>query len=159
MRVGWGVDAHQFGGPPPILLGGVEVDASRGLVGTSDADVLSHALADALLGAAALGDLGEHFPGSDPKWQGADSLDLLRHTVGLVGEAGYAIVSVDTTVISQSVRISGHKGAIRATLAIVLGVELGQVSVKATTTDEMGFLGRDEGIAALAVATLENLEV
>ena len=158
MRVGWGIDAHRFGGAPPVRLGGVQVDTERGLEGTSDADVLCHALADALLGAAALGDLGEHFPSSEVQWQGADSLDLLRHVVSLVDDAGYHIVSVDTTVIAETVRIANHRGAIRATLAVVLGVELGQVSVKATTTDEMGFLGRDEGIAALAVATLEELD-
>jgi 2-C-methyl-D-erythritol 2,4-cyclodiphosphate synthase len=150
------VDAHRFGGEPPLRLGGVDVDLERGLEGTSDADVLSHALADALLGAAALGDLGEHFPSSDPAWHGADSLDLLRHTVKLVREAGFEIVSVDTTVIAQTVRIAAHRGAIRATLAVVLAVDLGAVSVKATTTDEMGFLGRDEGVAALAVATLRE---
>lgn len=156
MRVGLGVDAHRFGGTPPILLGGVEVDAERGLEGTSDADVLCHALADALLGAAALGDLGEHFPGSDPRWQGADSLQLLRHTVALVTEAGFEIESVDATVIAETVRVADHRGAIRATLAVVLGIDLDRVSIKATTTDAMGFLGRDEGIAATAVAMLRE---
>lgn len=156
MRVGWGVDAHRFGGDPPLRLGGVDVDTERGLEGTSDADVLCHALADALLGAAALGDLGEYFPSSDPAWHGADSLDLLRDTVRMVSDAGFEIVSVDTTIIAQTVRIARHRGAIRATLAVVLGIDLSAVSVKATSTDEMGFLGRDEGIAALAVATLRE---
>lgn len=153
MRVGWGFDAHRFGGDPPVLLAGVPVDLDRGLLGTSDADVVAHAVADALLGAAVLGDLGELFPSSDPRWVDADSMELLRTVVDLVLKEGRRVVHLDVTVIAESVRVSPAREAIRAALADALDVEVDEVSVKATTTDGLGFLGRDEGVAAMAVVT------
>jgi len=157
MRVGWGIDVHRFGGPGPTLLAGVVVDADRGVEGTSDADVLAHAVGDALLGAAALGDLGTHFATSDPQWEGADSMVLLRRIVELIGGAGFRVSSIDATVIAQRVRVSPHREAIRERLAEAVGTEVAAVSVKATTTDGLGMLGRDEGLAALAVAVLESI--
>lgn len=157
MRVGLGFDAHQIGDLPPLKLGGVIVDEHRGLAGTSDADVLVHAVADAMLGAAALGDLGTYFPSDDERWLGADSLHLLEQVVALVGAEGMAVDNVDTTVVAQSVRVNPHRAAIRENLAEVLGVSLDRVSVKATTTDTMGFLGRDEGVAAMAVVALSEI--
>lgn len=154
MRVGWGGDAHRFGGPGRTLLGGVEVDSVRGVEATSDGDVLAHAAADALLGAAALGDLGALFPSSDPRWRGADSMSLLAEVVARVAAAGYRVSSLDATVIAERVRVAPHRDAIRARLAAVLGVEGGAVSVKGTSTDGLGFLGRDEGLAAVVVAVL-----
>ncbi len=153
-RVGWGCDAHPFGGAPPVRLGGVVVDESRGLAATSDGDVLAHAVADAMLGAAALGDLGDHFPSSDPRWRGADSMELLRRVVALVRAAGYEPASVDTTVIAETVRVAPHRAAIQDALAAALGLAGTAVSVKATSTDGMGFVGRDEGVAATATAVL-----
>lgn len=154
MRVGHGIDAHRFGEEPPIVLGGVVVDDTRGVEATSDGDVATHALVDALLGAAGLGDLGEHFPSSDPRWQGVSSLDLLAHAVGLLAEAGWGVGNVDVTIVAERVRVGPHREAMRSTLAEVLGVDVGAVSVKATTTDGLGFTGRDEGLAAHAVATV-----
>lgn len=155
MRVGHGLDAHRFGGDPPIVLGGVVVDDTLGLEATSDGDVAVHALIDALLGAAALGDLGQHFPSSDPRWHGSASLDLLAHTVGLLREAGWAAATVDVTIVAEHVRVGPHREAMRGRLAEVLAVEVDRVSVKATTTDGLGFTGRGEGLAAHAVATIE----
>jgi len=154
MRVGWGADVHRFDGPGPIRLGGVVVDEDRGVEATSDGDVLAHAAADALLGAAALGDLGALFPSSDPHWRGADSMALLAVVVGRLQAAGYRVSSLDATVIAEKVRVSPHREAIRRRLAEVLGVEVERVSVKATSTDGLGFLGRDEGLAAVVVAVL-----
>jgi len=155
MRVGWGVDVHRFGGRGPTLLAGVVVDAERGVEGTSDADVLAHAVGDALLGAAALGDLGMHFPASDPQMEGADSMELLRRIAAMVGSAGFRVSSIDATVIAQRVTVSPYRRSIRERLAAALGVEISAVSVKATTTDGLGMVGRDEGLAATAVAVLE----
>ncbi len=154
MRVGWGIDAHRFGGSGPLLLAGVAV-SERGLEGTSDADVLAHAVADALLGAAALGDLGAHYPSSDPRWNGADSMALLADVVAKVARAGFQVTQVDTTVIAQSIRVGPYRDEIRGRLAATLRLESGEVSVKATTTDHMGFIGRDEGMAATAIVVLE----
>jgi 2-C-methyl-D-erythritol 2,4-cyclodiphosphate synthase len=137
-----------------LVLGGVVVDEGHGLVATSDGDVAIHALTDALLGAAALGDLGTHFPSSDPRWEGSSSLDLLARAVELLGERGLGVVNVDVTIIAQSIRVAPHREAMRSAIAGVLGVGEDAVSVKATTTDGLGFLGRDEGIAALATATV-----
>lgn len=156
-RVGWGVDAHQFGDEPPLILGGVEVSSELGLDGTSDADVATHALIDALLGAAALGDIGMHFPPGDPSSQGADSVDMLRTVVALVRDAGFRPHNVDVTIVAQSVKVAPFREAMRGRLAAALDVGVGQVSVKATTTDRMGFIGRDEGVAAMAVATIVPL--
>jgi 2-C-methyl-D-erythritol 2,4-cyclodiphosphate synthase len=153
MRVGWGFDVHRFGGDPPVLLAGVPVDLARGLLGTSDADVVAHAVADALLGAAALGDLGGFFPSSDPQWQGADSMELLRTVVDRVQAEGLRVVHLDVTVVAESVRLAPVREAVRTALADALDIEIRAVSVKATTTDGLGFLGRDEGVAAIAVVT------
>ncbi len=154
MRVGWGFDAHRFGNDPPILLAGVVVDDQRGVEATSDGDVVAHAVADALLGAAGLGDLGELFPSEQPEWQGADSLVLLAEVVRRVAEAGLSVHQVDVTVVAETVRVAPHRPAIRAGLAQTLGLDPAAVAVKATTTDGLGFLGRDEGVAAVAVAVL-----
>jgi len=148
------MDAHRFCAGAPVLLAGVAVDRSRGVEATSDGDVVAHALIDALLGAAVLGDIGTHFPSSDPRWQDADSMDLLAMAVRRVRAADLRPAFCDVTVIAQSVRVSPHRQAIREALAKVLGLEVGLVSVKATTTDGLGWLGRDEGIAATAVAGL-----
>jgi 2-C-methyl-D-erythritol 2,4-cyclodiphosphate synthase len=155
MRVGWGFDAHRFAEAGSVRLGGIVVDDRRGVVATSDGDVLAHAVADALLGAAALGDLGELFPSSDAAWVDADSMDLLQRVGILVAEAGYRLGSVDATVIAETLRVAPNRDAIRLALADRLGVDPAAVSVKATTTDGLGFLGHDEGIAAMAVVVLE----
>jgi 2-C-methyl-D-erythritol 2,4-cyclodiphosphate synthase len=135
-----------------VLLAGVVVDTGRGVEATSDGDVVAHAVADALFGAAALGDLGMHAPSDDPRWQDADSMDILRNTVAMLAERQLAVSNVDVTVVAQSVRVAPHREAIRDGLADVLGIGRSSVSVKATTTDLMGAIGRDEGIAATAVA-------
>jgi 2-C-methyl-D-erythritol 2,4-cyclodiphosphate synthase len=150
--IGW--DSHRLVAGRPLILGGVTIPSERGLDGHSDADVLAHAVIDALLGAAALGDIGEHFPDTDERWAGADSLALLRAVVALVGERGLAVVHVDATVVMERPKLGPHKAAIRAALAAALGVGGDRVNVKATTGEGMGFVGRGEGVAALAVATL-----
>ena len=156
MRVGWGFDAHRIGGAGPMILCGVVVDDNRGLVGTSDADVALHAVADAVLGAAALGDLGQYFPSSDPQWADADSADLLQSVVRMVDDRGISVANVDVTIIAESVKIGPHRAAMRQRLSDLTRVPMSHVSVKATTTDGMGYLGRDEGIAATAVVTLDR---
>jgi 2-C-methyl-D-erythritol 2,4-cyclodiphosphate synthase len=152
MRTGIGVDSHRFAAGRRLVLGGVEIPHDRGLAGHSDADVLAHAVADALLGAASLGDIGQHFPDSDERWRDADSMELLRDVVGLVAEAGWAVEHVDAIVLMERPRLAPHRDAITASLGAVLG----SVSVKATTGEGMGFVGRGEGVAALAVATLRR---
>jgi len=151
MRVSWGFDAHRFGGEPPVVLAGVVVDSGRGVEATSDGDLVAHAVADALLAVAGLGDLGEHFPSSDPRWVGADSMGLLEQVVTMC--TGVEIEFVDVTVIAQAVRVAPHRQAMRDKLAEVLVVATDRVSVKATTTDGMGAIGADEGLAATAVVT------
>jgi 2-C-methyl-D-erythritol 2,4-cyclodiphosphate synthase len=153
MTVGWGFDVHRFGGEPPVLLAGVPADSDRGLLGTSDADVVAHAVADALLGAASLGDLGSLFPSADPRWEGADSMALLQDVVDRYHRTGRIVNHLDVTVVAESVRVAPVREDIRKSLADVLRVNIEAVSVKATTTDGLGFLGRDEGIAAIAVVT------
>ena len=155
MRTGIGYDVHAFEAGRPLILGGVEVPHDTGLAGHSDADVLTHALIDALLGAAALGDIGRHFPADDTH-EGANSLDLLQQTVELVRQVGYGIVNVDATVIAMSPRLSPHVDAMRAALAKAMAIERGAVSVKATTADRLDAVGRGEGIAALAIALLDS---
>lgn len=150
-RVGWGFDAHRFGGIPPVVLGGVVVDEARGLEATSDGDVVAHAVADALLGAAGLGDIGDHFPSSDPRWEGADSLGILAEVAAKARARQTVPDHVDVTVLAETVRVAPHREAIRDGIARALGIDVGAVSVKATTTDGLGFLGRDEGVAAVAV--------
>ena len=150
--IGW--DSHRLAEGRPLILGGVEIEHDRGLAGHSDADVLTHAVIDALLGAAGLGDIGEHFPDTDPAYKGADSLALLRDAVALLGPR--EILNVDTTVVMERPKLSPHKSAIRERLAGALGVSPDRVSVKASTGEGMGFVGREEGVAALAVATLSR---
>ena len=156
IRVGWGFDAHRFGGDGVTLLAGVVADPQRGVEGTSDADVLAHAVADAVLGACALGDLGAHFPSDDPDWVGADSMGILTEVTAMASAAGFTVTSVDATVIAQTVRVAPHRELARQALAAALRIDLDGVSVKATTTDRMGFLGRDEGIAAVAVVVVSD---
>lgn len=154
MRIGWGFDAHRIGPDGPMTIAGVTVATDRGLVATSDGDVALHAVADAILGAAALGDLGEHFPSSDERWQGADSSELLSAVVDMARNAGLVADSVDVTVIAQTVRIAPHREEMREELARLLELPVARISVKATSTDGMGFIGRDEGVAAVAVTIL-----
>jgi len=154
MRVGQGYDAHRFGADRPLVLGGVAVPHDQGLLAHSDGDVLIHALCDALLGAAALGDIGRHFPDTDPAYAAIDSRILLRRVVTALAERGLRVVNADLTVVAQRPRLAGHIPAMQANLARDLGVGAGQVNVKATTTEGMGFTGRGEGIAAYAVVLL-----
>lgn len=153
-RVGTGFDVHRLADGEELWLCGVKIDHVQGLCGHSDADVAIHALVDALLGAIGAGDIGQHFPPSDPQWRGASSDRFLRHAAGLVGEAGYSIGNVDVTIMCEAPKIGPHREAMRARLADLLGVDIGRVSVKATTTERLGFTGRGEGIAAQAVAAL-----
>ncbi len=154
MRIGWGFDAHRIGPQGPMIIAGVTVADDRGLLATSDGDVALHAVADAILGACALGDLGSHFPSSDLQWHGAASTDLLSRVIAMAGEAGFSVDSIDLTVIAQSARIAPHRDDMRMKVAEITRVPVDRVSVKATTTDGMGFIGRDEGVAAVAVAVV-----
>lgn len=153
-RAGMGFDVHAFSGEGPIMLGGIAVPHSRGLAGHSDADVVLHALTDALLGAAGLGDIGEHFPPSDPQWKGAASSIFLRHAVELVHARGGVIDHLDCTVIAESPKVGPYRAAMRAHIAEVTGLSIDRVSIKATTSEGLGFTGRGEGIAAQAVASI-----
>lgn len=155
-RVGWGFDAHRLDGEPPLKLGGVIVSNTLGVTATSDGDVLTHAVTDALLGACALGDMGEHFPSSDPGLRGADSIDLLRRATAMAAEAGWRVTHIDVTVLAQSIRIAPHRGLIARNLADALGASSANVSVKASTTDGLGFVGSDEGLAAVAVVSVTS---
>ena len=152
--IGW--DSHRLVAGRPLILGGVTIPHDRGLDGHSDADVLTHAVIDALLGAAGLGDIGQHFPDTDERWAGADSIALLRTVVGLVAERGLTVAHVDSTVVMERPKLAPHREAIRASLADALGIALEHVNVKASTGEGMGFVGRGEGVAALAVATLSR---
>ena len=154
MRIGSGFDVHAFGDGDHLMLGGVRIDFDRGVVAHSDGDVLIHALCDALLGALALGDIGTHFPPSDPQWKGADSRVFLRHCALLLDQHGWKLANADLTVICERPRIGPHVEAMRAALAADLSVAVAQVSVKATTTEMLGFTGRGEGIAAQAAVLL-----
>lgn len=153
-RTGMGFDVHAFAGDGPIMLGGIEVPHDRGLAGHSDADVVLHAITDALLGAAALGDIGEHFPPSDARWKGADSSLFLGHAAELLRARGAIIDHVDCTVIAEAPKVGPHRDAMRARIAEIAGLSIDQVSIKATTTEGLGFAGRREGIAAQAVASI-----
>ena len=153
-RTGMGFDVHAFSGEGPIMLGGVEVAHARGLAGHSDADVVLHAITDALLGAAGLGDIGEHFPPSDPRWKGAQSSLFLAHAVELLRKNGALIDHIDCTVIAEAPKVGPHRAAMCARIAQIAGLSVDQVSVKATTTEGLGFTGRREGIAAQAVASI-----
>lgn len=154
MRIGHGYDVHRFGEGEFITLGGVRIPHSCGLIAHSDGDVLLHALADALLGAAALGDIGKHFPDTDPAFKGADSRTLLRHVLGLLQAKGWQVANVDATIVAQAPKMAPHIEAMRARIAEDLQVALDAVNVKATTTEKLGFTGREEGIAVHAVALL-----
>lgn len=154
MRIGHGFDVHRFGPGDHVVLGGVRIPHPAGLVAHSDGDVVLHALADALLGAAAAGDIGQHFPDSDPAWRGADSRGLLRAARAVVRGRGFRVANCDVTVIAEAPRIGPHREAMRANIAADLGLPLDAVSVKATTTERLGFPGRGEGIAALASVLL-----
>lgn len=154
MRIGQGYDVHRLVEGRKLMLGGVDIPYEKGLLGHSDADVLLHAISDALLGAAALGDIGAHFPDSDPAYSGADSAELLRTVGNLVRAAGYEIGNIDSTVVCQAPKLAPHIGAMRARIAEVLALPVGAVSVKASTEEHMGFTGRGEGIAAHAVCLL-----
>jgi 2-C-methyl-D-erythritol 2,4-cyclodiphosphate synthase len=154
LRIGNGFDVHALVSGRPLILGGVTIPHDRGLAGHSDADVLLHAIADAILGALALGDIGKHFPDTDPRFRGADSRELLRQVFGLAFAAGWEIGNVDATVIAQAPKIAPHVEAMRANLASDLNCDETRISVKATTTEHLGFAGREEGIAALATVLL-----
>lgn len=154
LRIGNGFDVHALVAGRKLILGGVTIPFDRGLEGHSDADALLHAVCDAILGALALGDLGAHFPDTDPKWRGADSRALLRHVVSLVASEGWKTGNVDATLIAQAPKLAPHVAAMRANIAADLGCALEDVSVKATTTEHLGFTGRGEGIAALATVLL-----
>ena len=153
-RTGLGFDAHRFGGSPPLRLAGVVVDSGRGLIATSDGDVAAHAVIDAILGAAGRGDIGTHFPSSDPRWQDADSMEMLRSVVRSVASGGLAASNLDITIVAETVRISPYRDEMRTRLAAAVGLGRERVSVKATTTDGMGFTGRGEGVAAWASVLL-----
>ncbi len=154
MRIGIGYDVHRLVEGRPLILGGVEIAHERGLAGHSDADVLLHAIADALLGAAALGDIGLHFPDTDERWRGADSRRLLEAVGRLVTEAGYTISNIDATVALERPKLRPHIDAMRTNVASALGLERGRVSVKATTTERLGFVGTEAGAAAYAVCLI-----
>jgi ygbB family len=154
MRIGQGYDVHRLVAERPLILGGIEIPYEKGLLGHSDADVLLHAISDALLGAAALGDIGAHFPDSDPAYRGADSAELLRAVGDLIRAAGYEIGNIDSTVVCQAPKLAPHIASMRARIAEVLALPVGAVSVKASTEEHMGFTGRGEGIAAHAVCLL-----
>ena len=157
-RTGMGFDVHAFAGEGPIMMGGVEVPHDRGLAGHSDADVVLHSITDALLGAACLGDIGQHFPPSDARWQDADSSLFLAHAAALVREAGGIIDHVDCTVICEAPKVGPHRDQMRTRVAEILDIPASQVSIKATTTERLGFAGRGEGIAAQAVATVRMVQ-
>ena len=159
MRIGQGFDVHAFGEGDAVILGGVEIPHSHGLKAHSDGDVLLHALADALLGAVSLGDIGHLFPDTSDEWAGADSRDLLRRVMARVLEQGFSVVNVDTTIIAQAPKMAPHVEAMRMNIAEDLGVPVNRVSVKATTTEKLGFTGRGEGIACQAVCLLEAVSL
>ena len=159
MRIGQGFDVHAFGEGDAVILGGVEIPHSHGLKAHSDGDVLLHALADALLGAVALGDIGHLFPDTSEEWAGADSRDLLRRVMARVLEEGFSVVNVDTTIIAQAPKMAPHVEAMRMNISEDLGVPVNRVSVKATTTEKLGFTGRGEGIACQAVCLLEAVSL
>ena len=155
-RSGIGYDSHRFAEGRPLILGGVSIPHTHGLAGHSDADAVAHALTDAILGAAAAGDIGTHFPDTDPRWKGADSMALLRAACAVVAARGFRVAQVDVTVILERPRLGPHVPAMRAAVAAALGLTIDEVSVKAKTNEGLGFIGRGEGIATLAVATLEE---
>lgn len=156
LRIGHGYDVHAFAEDRKCIIGGVEIPCEKGLLGHSDADVLLHAVSDSLLGAAALGDIGKHFPDTDPKYRGANSLELLSRVVELLARKGYKVVNIDATVIAQVPKLAPHIDKMRENIAEVLGVDVECVSVKATTEEKLGFTGRKEGISAHCVCLIEK---
>ena len=156
VRIGHGYDVHRLVEGRKLILGGVEIPYERGLLGHSDADVLTHAVMDALLGALALGDIGKHFPDTDPRYAGADSIALLRHVAALVREQGYRLGNLDATVLAQAPKLAPHIMQMRENLAAAIGCEVSRVSVKATTEEGLGFTGQKQGIAAHCVCLLEE---
>ncbi|MBN1559065.1 2-C-methyl-D-erythritol 2,4-cyclodiphosphate synthase [candidate division KSB1 bacterium] len=156
MRVGFGYDVHRLVAGRALILGGVRIEHSHGLLGHSDADVLCHAISDALLGAAALGDIGHHFPDSDPRYKDVSSLTLMQHVVGLIMTSGFRISNIDSMLILQQPKVAPFIADMRRHIATVCGIEINQVSVKATTTEKLGFVGRGEGVAAYAVVLIEK---
>jgi 2-C-methyl-D-erythritol 2,4-cyclodiphosphate synthase len=158
IRIGQGFDVHAFGDGDHLMVGGVRVPHSRGVIAHSDGDVAIHALCDAILGALALGDIGKHFPPDDPRWRDADSRAFLRHCTGLARARGWIVGNADVTIIGERPKIGPHADAMRAALAGDMQVAIDAVSVKATTTEKLGFCGREEGIAAMAVVFLQTIE-
>ena len=157
MRIGHGYDVHRLAEGRKLILGGVDIPWEKGLLGHSDADVLTHAVMDALLGAAGLGDIGQHFSDTDPAYAGADSLKLLEHVVALLRERGFAVGNVDATILAQRPKLAPHIPRMRDNLARVMGIDPGRVNVKATTEEGLGFTGSGEGIAAHGVALIERM--
>jgi 2-C-methyl-D-erythritol 2,4-cyclodiphosphate synthase len=157
VRVGSGIDVHAFGPGEAVMLGGVRIAHSRGIVAHSDGDVLLHALVDALLGAAGLGDIGQHFPDSDPHWRGADSARFVTATLALLAAAGQRVLNADLTLLAEAPKIGPHREAIRNNVARLLGLAPGYVNIKATTTEHLGFIGRGEGLTAMATVLIDGL--
>jgi 2-C-methyl-D-erythritol 2,4-cyclodiphosphate synthase len=155
MRIGQGYDVHALVADRRLVIGGVEIPHAKGLAGHSDADVLLHAICDALLGAAALGDIGSHYPDSDPQYSEVDSRELLRATAKKLAAAGYKIVNIDATIVAQAPRMAPHVAKMTGNIAADLGIKPAAVSIKATTTENLGYIGREEGIAAQAIALIE----
>ena len=158
MRIGIGIDAHQLVPERPLILGGARVPHNRGLLGHSDADVLTHAIMDALLGAVALGDIGQHFPPSAEAYLGANSLDLLEVVMSLLTKQGYRVGNIDAVIVAQAPKLAGYLPMMRENLARAMAVKIDQVSIKATTTEKMGYEGRGEGISAQAVVLVEEID-
>lgn len=156
IRIGHGFDVHKFGGRGPVIIAGVSIEHSEGLIAHSDGDVALHALCDALLGACALGDIGHHFPDSDAEFKGADSRVLLRHVWQLVTDRGYRLANLDLTIVAQAPKMAPHITQMRQIIARDLSADIGQVNVKATTTEQLGYVGRKEGIACHAVVLLQK---
>ncbi len=156
MRIGFGYDVHRLAAGRRLMLGGIEVPSAMGLLGHSDADVLLHAITDALLGAAAMGDIGSHYPDTDARWKDADSGELLRAVVSRLREAGWGVNNIDATVVMEAPRLQPHIDSMRARIADLVGCDRGRVSVKATTSEQMGFVGTREGAAAYAVCTIDS---
>lgn len=155
IRVGQGIDVHPFDEERPLVLGGIRISERGGLAGHSDADAVLHAITDALLGAVGAGDIGEHFPSEDPRWEGAGSSRFVEEAARLVAEREGSILNLDVTIIAQRPKIAAHRDAIRESIAAILDLPAGRVSVKATTTDHLGFVGRGEGICAMAIVAVE----
>lgn len=158
IRTGFGYDVHRFAENRPLMLGGIDIPYERGLAGHSDADVLLHAVTDALLGAAALGDIGTHFPDTDERFRGADSAELLQSALGLLADAGFEVVNVDATVVAEAPRLARHIPRIRKRMAELLQTDVDRVSVKATTSEGMGFVGDGRGMAAYAMCLIRAAE-